>query len=89
LNIVFDRSFSKSIDHIASASIKKKLETIIFRIETAKSLYDIPNLKKMEGYKSFYRIRMGEYRLGFELLEDNSILLIVIAHRKDIYRVFP
>ena len=58
-------------------------------MESAKSLYDIPNLKKMEGYKSFYRIRMGIYRIGFELLEDKTILLILIAPRKDIYRVFP
>ena len=89
MKIVFDRSFSKSINPIASAPVKKKLESIILQIESAKSLHDIPNLKKMEGYKSFYRIRMGVYRIGFELLEDKTILLILIAHRKDIYRVFP
>ncbi|HAO49122.1 MAG TPA: hypothetical protein DCR35_07360 [Runella sp.] len=43
----------------------------------------------MQGFQSFYRIRMGDYRVGFELTDPTTILLIMVAHRKEIYRYFP
>jgi mRNA interferase RelE/StbE len=43
----------------------------------------------MKGHPRFYRIRVGDYRVGFELTGPNEILLILVAHRKDIYKRFP
>lgn len=43
----------------------------------------------MKGHAGFYRIRIGDYRVGFELVNNNEILLILVAHRKDIYKRFP
>ncbi|MGA9351150.1 MAG: type II toxin-antitoxin system RelE/ParE family toxin [Anaerolineae bacterium] len=42
----------------------------------------------MKGYDTFYRIRLGDYRIGIEVLED-KVILVRILHRKDIYRYFP
>ncbi len=49
---------------------------------------EIPNLKKMKGYKNAYRIRFGEYRIGL-LFENNNIKLSRVMNRKEIYRYFP
>jgi len=89
VNVVFDRSFSKSIDRVNSSAVRKKLESVILSIEKAKTLHEIPGLKKMEGFKTFYRVRIGEYRLGMELVDGNIFRIIIIANRKDIYRLFP
>ena len=42
--------------------------------------------KKLKGYKNAYRIRVGDYRIIYEL-EDKvlRILVIAIGHRKDVY----
>ena len=43
--------------------------------------------KKLTGYGNYYRLRVGKYRIVFELHQEKLIiLLLAIAHRKDIYR---
>jgi len=49
---------------------------------------EIPNLKKMKGHTNAYRIRFGDYRIGF-LFENNTIILSRVMNRKEIYRYFP
>ena len=85
----FDKSFDKSLDRITDKTIFPKLKKIIFLLEEADSLTKIPNSKKLSGYKTYYRIRLGDYRLGFEKINENTVRFIVIAHRKDIYKTFP
>jgi mRNA interferase RelE/StbE len=58
-------------------------------MEDSESILDIPNTKKIQGYGSFYRIRIGDYRLGMEEVSSKEIVLIRFLHRKDIYRYFP
>jgi len=69
--------------------IKQRLLEIITAFETTTQLADIPNVKKLQGFKKYYRIRLGDYRLGIELIDENTVLFILIAHRKDIYKNFP
>jgi mRNA interferase RelE/StbE len=48
----------------------------------------LADCKKLTGYKTAYRIRMGQYRIGF-YYEHKTIELVRILHRKEIYRYFP
>lgn len=89
MKLEFDKSFLKSIDNIKDAKILSKLEMNISNFEKAESVQEISNIKKLTGFKDYYRIRIGDYRLGFELMNTDTIRLIVIAHRKDIYKKFP
>ena len=85
----FDRSFYKSIEKIKSKAVLQKAETIILEIEKARSINELKNVKKLVGFKSYYRIRLSDFRLGFEKINSQKIRLIIVAHRKDIYRMFP
>ena len=49
---------------------------------------DISNVKKIKGDGDYYRIRVGEYRIGLAE-ENNAIAFIRVLHRKEIYRYFP
>jgi len=89
MNISFDRSFDKSLDKIQDKNLKKRIEKIILSVEDAVAIESIPNLKKMQGFKSFYRIRVGDYRIGVELKSVETVRFLIIAHHKDIYKVFP
>jgi hypothetical protein len=47
VKLAFDRAFGKSMDKINAPALKKKIESIIIQIESAKTLADIPHLKKL------------------------------------------
>ncbi len=87
--IEFDKSFEKSLEKTKNNSLFQKIEKVIVEFEKAKSLTDLPNVKKLTGYKYYYRIRIGEYRLGFEKISENTFRFIIVAHRNDIYKTFP
>jgi mRNA interferase RelE/StbE len=89
MKLEFDRSFLRDLDSIADSKLLKRLEKIILDLEKSESIKEIANLKKLTGFKTYYRIRIGDYRLGFELIDSNTIRLIVMAHRKDIYKNYP
>ena len=87
--VEFDKSFSKSLDKIKDKKILQRTREKILELEHSGSLQDIKNLKKLSGFKNYYRIRIGDYRLGFEQIDKNTIRLIILSHRKDIYKKFP
>ena len=58
--------------------------------EAILSLYDEPrphNSKKLSGGDSRWRIRVGDYRILYEIDDSQKIVNIYrIAHRKEVYR---
>lgn len=67
----------------------QKLRECIFNIEKAGNIFALSHINKIEGFDAFYRIKIGEYRLGMELSPDDEVILMRFLHRKDIYRYFP
>jgi mRNA interferase RelE/StbE len=47
------------------------------------------DIRKIQGHEDYYRIRIGEYRIGWEIEKGNRITFYRVKNRKDIYRVFP
>jgi mRNA interferase RelE/StbE len=88
MDIEFLGNFSKDLDSIRLKSVKANVKRLIILIETVNNLHEIPHLKKLQGFESAYRVRIGDYRIGF-FYENNKICFARIAHRKDIYRLFP
>ena len=88
MNVEFDKSFNKALKKLKDKSIFPKIEEIIEDCEKAVSIQKIPKIKKLKGFSNFYRIRLNDYRIGIELVED-TITFITIAHRKEIYKKFP
>ncbi len=88
MKVVFDKSFSKSLDKLKNKQVKERLIRLIEKCEDANNLSELSNIKKMTSFISFYRFKIGDYRVGVEV-EDDSIYFIIVAHRKDIYNVFP
>jgi mRNA interferase RelE/StbE len=87
--VEFDKSFKKSLDQLHDKSLFKKIEGLIESLESSNSISEFSNIKKLSGYKVYYRVRLGDYRLGFEKINEKTIRFIVIAHRKTIYKIFP
>ena len=53
--IEFDKSFEKSLDKIKNKSLFPRIEKIILEFEKAKSLTDLPNIKKLIGFKNYFQ----------------------------------
>ncbi len=60
----------------------------IVHIEQAESLTDLRNLRKLTGSGSYFRLRVGDYRLGLKI-DGNQVEFVRCLHRRDIYRYFP
>ena len=87
--VEFDKSFDKSLRQIHDPIVLRKLKRIIIQIEDSPSLLQLPNIIKLTGFSHYYRIRIGDYRIGIELINKAKVRFIIIAHRKDIYKIFP
>lgn len=88
MNVIFESRFEKDLKLIKDRNLLARLKQIILTSKQAESLGEINNLKKMQGYDSFYRIRLDDYRVGIEVLE-NELIFVRFLHRKDIYKFFP
>ena len=68
--------------------MNSEIAEIISEIEDVEDLRNIPNLKRLQGRGKYYRIRIGDYRIGLKLVDD-VLYFVDLAHRKDIYKHFP
>jgi len=68
--------------------VKCALLDVIDEVKLAGNLRELKSLKKLKGFKNYYRIRVGDYRLGFSY-DDQTIFFIRFLSRKDIYKFFP
>ena len=88
MQVKFEARFAKDLRAIRDQKLLNKIKEIVDECKSANSLSELNQLKKMQGYDSFYRIRSGEYRIGIEIVDD-EIIFTRFLHRKDIYKYFP
>jgi mRNA interferase RelE/StbE len=88
LKVEFKSSFAKDLRKIKERKIRQQVLGIIELVEKASDLQEISKIKKLQGADNYFRIKMGDYRIGL-ILEQDSVLFVRFLHRKDIYRYFP
>jgi mRNA interferase RelE/StbE len=88
MKIQVQKSFEKDISKIGNKDLAAAVLKLIDELENCQLLSEVQHLKKMAGKGGYYRIRIGDYRLGFKLSEQTLILLRFMS-RKDIYKYFP
>ena len=87
MNFEIRKTFTKDADKLP-ANIQRQLAVIIINLQQAKQLTQIKDCKKIKGSKTAYRIRLSQYRIGF-FFENDTIELVRVLGRKDIYKYFP
>jgi mRNA interferase RelE/StbE len=88
MKVRVDKSFEKDIDKIRDPRILQKISLCIEQVINSTSIKEIPNLKKLKGFKDHYRIRIGDYRAGIVIKQDEAIFERFLD-RKDIYKYYP
>ena len=88
MKVDFKKSFLKEVKKLRNKSLKDDIADVIIQVESADNITQIKNLKKLSGYDIYYRIRVGDYRIGIKV-EREVVHFVVVEHRKDVYRNFP
>ncbi len=82
-------SFLKDLKALKSTSRYSTIQKLVFEeVPRYSSLQEIRNLKKLKDSDDAYRLRVGDYRIGF-FFEDERVIFARVLHRNEIYRSFP
>jgi len=88
VEVCFESSFERDLKKIKDRQLLKRVKETIYEVKKAENSGQVRNLSKLTGYKSLYRIRIGDYRIGIDLVQD-KIIFTRFLHRKEIYKYFP
>lgn len=66
--------------------IKEKVKEMVgFLEQNPRS--EFLNIKKMKGPADLYRVRIGDYRVVYEIKDNKFVILIIkLGHRKEVYK---
>lgn len=82
----FRKTFLKELANIPK-NYRDKMEADVFDEDYNLILN---KCEKLKGYKDKFKIRYGDYRIGITInRKSNDIIFERVAHRKDIYKLFP
>lgn len=88
MKVAFRESFLRDLRAIKDQSVLRRIRECIENVEQVNKPSDISNLKKLRGQGQYYRIRIGDYRVGLKV-EAETVTFVKVLNRKDIYRYFP
>ncbi|MFZ4667240.1 MAG: type II toxin-antitoxin system RelE family toxin [Prochlorotrichaceae cyanobacterium] len=82
--IIVTKSIQKDLDNLPN-DIKDRVYSKIAQLSENPRSYGVTKLK---GYENEYRIRIGNYRVRYEILDtDETVLLLQCKHRREVYRI--
>ena len=80
--IEYKEEFNKSVKKLKNNIIAiERLERLIRKLEQAKNLSEIPNVKPIVNNPTIYRIKTGDYRL-FILYRNGEITILLLEYAK-------
>ncbi len=81
--VQYKKSAEKDLESLPTGIVQRIHDAIL---ELAKNPRPF-GCRKLKGFDNKYRIRIGDYRVIYEIHENTVVVLIVqISHRKDAYR---
>tara|TARA_R110002050_G_C8955405_1_gene513695 strand:+ start:3069 stop:3335 length:267 start_codon:yes stop_codon:yes gene_type:complete len=88
MDINYSKAVIKDVQKVKDQKLISKIDSVVKAVKEAETIDGVSGVKKMKGHSSAYRIRIGDYRLGFYLV-NNTVLLARFVKRNDIYKLFP
>lgn len=86
----YKKRFLKDLARLPSRD-RDRIEKIVFHeLPEMKNSMEYQKLQKLVGYTNYYKIRVGDYRIGILVNDQNNTFVFSrVLHRKEIYRSFP
>ena len=80
--IEWKRSAQKELRKLPATTIRKILDAVEHLAEQPFP----PGVKKLVGTEQTYRVRVGDYRIVYDVLSSMLVIEIIrVGHRKDVY----
>jgi len=87
--VEYTKKFLKELASLPQKT-QSRVEAIVFEELETENPFELAKLEKLVGYKDKYKVRVGDYRIGLTLEKTTQTIICQrIAHRKEIYKVFP
>jgi mRNA interferase RelE/StbE len=81
--IIITKSIQKQLDNLPNNIQERVYNKISQLAEEPRP----DGVVKLKGYDNEYRIRIGDYRLVYEIQDEQLIVLLVqCKHRRDVYK---
>ncbi|MDB9311142.1 MAG: type II toxin-antitoxin system RelE/ParE family toxin [Nostocales cyanobacterium ELA608] len=81
--IIITKSIQKQLDNLPNNIQERVYDKISQLAEEPRP----DGVVKLKGYDNEYRIRIGDYRLVYEIQDEQLIVLLVqCKHRRDVYK---
>ena len=64
MQVEFRKTFKQDLRDIKDRKVLERIRVAIEEVETANSLLSVANVKAIQGHVGYYRIRIGDFRLG-------------------------
>jgi len=81
--VLLEKRAQRQLDKLDKDSRSRTLEALrVLRDDGFSSRLD---LRKLRGYKNHYRLRVGRYRVLFELQPEKTVIIYAILPRKRAY----
>lgn len=85
----YKKTFLKELSNLP-VDYRQRIEKLVFEdIPKVENIFSLSSIRKMKGYKDYYRVRIGDYRIGCKVEKQNRIIFYRVKSRDDIYKVFP
>ena len=82
MKLIPTTEFNKTVSKITDKIAKKRLDELILKLETAKSLSEISNVVSLKGMSGLFRITTGDFRLLIKQIKNGDIIIILIDYRR-------
>ncbi len=81
--VIISKSVQKQIDSLPNDFVERVIE----KIQNLTSEPRPDGVVKLKGSDNEYRIRVGDYRVRYEIDDENQLVQILqCKHRSDVYR---
>jgi len=88
LIVEYRKKFLKELSKIPSKT-RKNIEHFVFEeLQSYTAINESAKIEKLKGYRNYYKVRFGDYRIGLQI-KRNKIICERVLHRREIYRRFP
>jgi len=82
--ITFARSARKELERLSANVVGQ----IFPKIEALAQNPRPPGCRKLRGFENLWRIRIGDYRVIYQVFEDEKVVdIVAVRHRSQVYRL--
>ena len=88
MEVQYRQLFLKDLKKLKRYPVYEQIFRLVFStLSEAETLQEVSNVKAMKNYPDKYRIRIGDYRVGF-VVDGNRVEMMRAMHRKEFCRYF-